>query len=72
MQGKERLVVRVKNNNSHVECIFIKDSDVERDLRNKNIYVFFVRLLLHLPFRVSGLLAVGLNEQKILRMTPGW
>ena len=39
MQEKERLVVKVKNNNSRVECIFIEDSDVERDLRNEDICV---------------------------------
>lgn len=37
VQGKERLVVKVKNNNSHVECIFIEDSDVQRDFRNEDI-----------------------------------
>lgn len=52
MQGKERLVFRVKNNNSHVECIFIEDFDVERDLRNKDIYVFLcVSLLLNISFQ---------------------
>lgn len=49
MQGKERLVVRVKNNARHVECIFIEDSDVERDVRNKDTYVFLcVRPLLNI------------------------
>lgn len=37
MQGKERLVVRVKNNNGPVECIFIEDSGVERGLRSEDI-----------------------------------
>lgn len=69
---KERLVVRVKNNTSHVECIFIEDSDVERDLRNKDIYVFLcVRLLLNISFKARDSLAVELNEQNVVQVTLG-
>lgn len=37
---------------SHVECVFTEDSDVERDLRNKDLYVFLcVGLLLNISFQ---------------------
>ena len=53
---------------SHVECVFAEDSDVERDLRNKDLYVFLcVVLLLNISFQSWGLPAMGLNEQKVLR-----
>ena len=53
---------------SHVECVFIEDSDVERDLSNKDLCVFLcVGLLLNISFQSRGLPDVGLNEQKVLR-----
>lgn len=67
MQGKERLVVRAKNRISHAEWILYlylsyiiilfyiishRESDIERDLRNKDIYVFLcVRLLLNISLK---------------------